>query len=66
MILKELLHKSHNFNNVEFVVTLDPKTAKKSLNKLIWSGYQENKQAKNMVVALCNWKAHGWPKKIKK
>ena len=35
MILKELLYKSRNFNNTEFIDALDPKTAKKSLDKLI-------------------------------
>ena len=39
MILEELLHKSCNFNNMEFITALDPKTAKKLLDKLIQSGY---------------------------
>jgi hypothetical protein len=54
MILEELLHKSHNFNNMEFIATLDPKMAKKSLNKLIWLGYQENKFIKDIITALYN------------
>jgi len=54
-ILKELLHKFCNFNNVEFITTLDSEIAKKkSLNKLIQSGYQKNKQAKDIITALCN------------
>jgi len=39
IILKELLYKSYNSNNVEFIAALDPKMAKKLLNKLIWLGY---------------------------
>ena len=35
MILEELLYKSCNFNNMEFVVTLNPKIAKKLLDELI-------------------------------
>jgi hypothetical protein len=35
MILEELLYKFHNFNNMEFIATLDPKIAEKSLDKLI-------------------------------
>ena len=35
MILEELLYKSHNFNNAEFIAILDPKIAKKSLDELI-------------------------------
>ena len=66
VILEELLHKSYNLNNVEFIAALDPKIAKKSLDKLIWLGYQENKQARDMAAALHNWKAYHWPKKIKK
>ena len=66
MILEELLHESCNFNNVEFIAALDPEIAKKSLDKLIRLGYQENELARNMVVALCDWKACHWPKKIRK
>ena len=35
IILEELLYKSCNFNNIEFIAALDPKIAKKLLNKLI-------------------------------
>jgi hypothetical protein len=35
MILEELLYKSCNFNNVEFIAALDPKIAEKSLDELI-------------------------------
>ena len=38
-ILEELLYKSRNFNNIEFVAALDPKIVKKSLDKLIWLEY---------------------------
>jgi hypothetical protein len=51
-------YKSHNFNNIEFIATLDPKIAEKSLDKLIWLGYQENKLIKDIVAALYNWKAY--------
>ena len=54
MILEELLRKFYNFNNMEFIATLDPKIAKKILNKLIQLGYQENKLIKNIVAALYN------------
>ena len=39
---------------MEFVAALDPKIAKKLLNKLIWLGYQENKITKDIVMALYN------------
>jgi hypothetical protein len=39
---------------MEFIAALDPKIAKKSLNKLIWLRYQENKLIKNIIAALCN------------
>jgi hypothetical protein len=42
---------------MEFVATLDPKIAKKSLDELIWLKYQENEYIKDMVAALYNWKA---------
>jgi hypothetical protein len=35
IILEELLYKFHNFNDVEFIATLNPKIAEKSLDKLI-------------------------------
>jgi hypothetical protein len=35
MILEELLYKSYNFNDAEFIAALDPKIAKKLLDKLI-------------------------------
>ena len=34
-ILEELLHESRSFNDAKFIATLDPKTAKKLLDKLI-------------------------------
>ena len=54
MILEELLHESHNFNNIEFIAALDPKIAKKSLDKLIRLKYQKNKLIKDIVAALYN------------
>jgi len=57
MILEELLYESCNSNDVEFIAALDPKIAKKSLDELIWLGYQENKLARDIVVALHNRKA---------
>jgi hypothetical protein len=51
---------------MEFIAALDPKIAKKSLDKLIWLGYQENELIKDIVVALYDWKAYCWPKKIRK
>jgi len=39
MILEELLYKSRNSNNAEFIAALDPKIAEKLLNKLIQLGY---------------------------
>jgi hypothetical protein len=35
MILEELLYKSRNFNDIEFIAALDPKIAEKLLDKLI-------------------------------
>ena len=35
IILEELLYKSRNLNNAEFIAALDPKIAKKLLDKLI-------------------------------
>jgi hypothetical protein len=42
---------------MEFIAALDPKIAEKSLDELIWLGYQENKHVKDIVIALYNWKA---------
>jgi len=35
MILEELLYKSRNSNDAEFIAALNPKIAKKSLDELI-------------------------------
>ena len=43
---------------MEFIAILDPKIAKKLLDKLIWLKYQENKLIKNIIAALHNWKAY--------
>jgi hypothetical protein len=42
---------------MEFIAALDPKIAEKSLDELIWLGYQENELVKNIVAALYDWKA---------
>jgi len=57
IILEELLHKSYNSNDIEFVAALDPKIAKKLLDELIWLGYQENELIRDIVAALYNRKA---------
>ena len=43
---------------MEFIATLDPKIAKKLLDKLIRLRYQENELIKNIIAALYNWKAY--------
>ena len=39
---------------MEFIATLDPKIAKKLLNKLIRLKYQENKLIRDIVAVLYN------------
>ena len=57
MILEKLLYKSRNFNNAEFIAALDPRIAKKLLDKLIQLEYQENEHVRDIVAALRNQKA---------
>jgi hypothetical protein len=64
IILEELLYKSQNVNNTEYMAALGPEAAEKSLNKLIWAGYQENELAQEIVAALQDQKACCWLKKI--
>jgi len=66
MILEELLYKSRNFNDAEFVAALDPKIVKRLLDELIRLGYQENELVRDIVAALYDWKARRWLKKIRK
>ena len=41
---------------MEFIATLDPKIAKKLLNKLIQLKYQKNELIRDIIAALCNQK----------
>ena len=68
-ILEELLYDSRHNADMEFVATMDPEPAEKSLDELIRQGYTENDLAQDMLSALRERdgrKSRRWPKTIRK